>query len=299
LADLAVGPTPLPASDLPAADLAVCRPCRRPDLAASQQLPSGRPCRRPDPAASQQPPSGRPCRRPDPAASQQFPSGQPCRRPDPAASQLPPRNSSTLHCEGFRFPLWVTCSTSVCRHRDWGLANQGCLGRRDNTRINAIPHETRYFRGPTDKDCGLFKEDTSVLGHWPQSRLDQSKDAAYKRPKKIKRAGNAQRKRKVHPLRALAVSLTALLARAGERTARALLQRKCRRARETQHADGVPFHTTNKTPTQPPFPPHSPTKAASGGGTTRELMQSHMRRGTFGAQRIKTAFYEIVRDRPP
>jgi hypothetical protein len=24
-------------------------------------------------------------------------------------------------------------------------------------------------------DCGLFKEDTSVLGHWPQSRLGQSK----------------------------------------------------------------------------------------------------------------------------
>jgi hypothetical protein len=27
-------------------------------------------------------------------------------------------------------------------------------------------------------DFGLFNEDTSVLGHWSQSRLGQSKDAA-------------------------------------------------------------------------------------------------------------------------
>jgi hypothetical protein len=42
------------------------------------------------------------------------------------------------------------------------------------------------------------------LGHWSQSRLGQSKDAALKRPK-LKRAGNAQRKDKVHPRSALAV----------------------------------------------------------------------------------------------
>jgi hypothetical protein len=83
------------------------------------------------------------------------------------------------------------------------------------------------------------------LDHWHQSRLGQSKGAAYKRPK-IKRAGNAQRKGKLHPHSALAVFLTALLTRAGERTARTLLQRKYRRIRETQHANGLPFHTTKK-----------------------------------------------------
>jgi predicted RNase H-like nuclease len=83
------------------------------------------------------------------------------------------------------------------------------------------------------------------LDHLPQSRLGQSKDAAYKKPK-IKRAGNAQRKHEVHPHSALAVFLTALLTRAGERTARTLLQRKYRRIRETQHASGVLFHTTKQ-----------------------------------------------------
>jgi hypothetical protein len=39
-------------------------------------------------------------------------------------------------------------------------------------------------------------------------------------------------------------SLRSFLMRAGERTARALAQRKSRRIRETQHANGVPFHTT-------------------------------------------------------
>jgi hypothetical protein len=55
-----------------------------------------------------------------------------------------------------------------------------------------------------NSECGLFNEDTCVLGHWSQSRLGQSKDAALKRPK-IKIAGNAQRKDKVHPRSALAV----------------------------------------------------------------------------------------------
>jgi len=88
--------------------------------------------------------------------------------------------------------------------------------------------------------------------------------------RKIKRAGNAQRKHKVHPHSALAVFLTALLARAGERTARTLLQIKYRRIRETQHANGVPFYTTNKTPTQPPSRRTRQAEATSGGGTTRE-----------------------------
>ena len=61
-----------------------------------------------------------------------------------------------------------------------------------------------WWFGESFLDCGLFNEDTSVLGHWSQSRLGQSKDAALKRPK-IKRAGNAQRKDKVHPRSALAV----------------------------------------------------------------------------------------------
>jgi hypothetical protein len=80
----------------------------------------------------------------------------------------------------------------------------------------------------------------------------------------IKRAGNAQREHKLFTHSALAVFLTALLTRAGERTARTLLQRKYRRIRETQHANGVPFHTTKKTPTQPPFPPHSPSRGNLG-----------------------------------
>jgi len=102
--DLAVGPTSLPASHLPAADLAVgLTPLPASNLQAAD-LAVGPPLS----AASQQPPSGRPCGRFAPSA----------------ASQLPLRSSSTLHCGGFRFPLWVTCSSSVCRHRDWGLAKQ-------------------------------------------------------------------------------------------------------------------------------------------------------------------------------
>jgi hypothetical protein len=34
-------------------------------------------------------------------------------------------------------------------------------------------------------------------------------------------------------------------------------------------------------------------KATSGGGTIREVMQSHMRRGAFGAQRIKTCVFSL------
>jgi hypothetical protein len=74
----------------------------------------------------------------------------------------------------------------------------------------------------------------------PKAQSANQKEAAYKRPK-IKRAGNTQRKHIVHPHSALAVFLTALLTRAGVRTARTLLQRKYRRTRKTQHANGVPF----------------------------------------------------------
>ena len=40
--------------------------------------------------------------------------------------------------------------------------------------------DERWGSKKSPVDCGLFKEDTSVLGHWPHSRLDQSKDAAQK-----------------------------------------------------------------------------------------------------------------------
>ena len=55
-----------------------------------------------------------------------------------------------------------------------------------------------------------------------------------------------------------------LLTRAGERTAKNVITDKYRRIRESQHANGVPFHTTNKTPTQPPFPLHSPSRGNLG-----------------------------------
>jgi hypothetical protein len=95
-----------------------------------------------------------------------------------------------------------------------------------------------------------------ILVSWatgPKAHSANQKEAAYKRPK-IKRAGNAQRKQIVHPHSALAVFLTDLLTRAGERTARTLLQRKYRRTRETQHANGVPFshHKQNTHPTSLP-----------------------------------------------
>jgi hypothetical protein len=102
-------------------------------------------------------------------------------------------------------------------------------------------------------NCGLFNEDTSVLGHWPQSRLGQSKVAAYKRPK-IKRAGNAQRMHEIHPHSALVFFLMALLTRAGEQTARSLLQRKYRKIRGTQHANSVPFLTTKQNTHQTSLP---------------------------------------------
>jgi hypothetical protein len=87
-----------------------------------------------------------------------------------------------------------------------------------------------------------------ILVSWatgPKAASANQKTLLRKRPK-IKRAGNARRKDKVHPRSALAVFLTALLTRAGECTARTLSQRKYRRIRETQHANGVPFHITKK-----------------------------------------------------
>ena len=89
---------------------------------------------------------------------------------------------------------------------------------------------------------------TKILVSWatgPKAASANQKTLLRKRPK-IKRAGNARRKDKVHPRSALAVFLTALLTRAGECTARTLSQRKYRRIRETQHANGVPFHITKK-----------------------------------------------------
>jgi hypothetical protein len=141
VADHAFGPTPLPASNLQVADLAVGPPLQLPasNLLAAD-LAVGPPLQLP--------------------ASYLF------------AAAL----HSIVRGSGFPYgsPAVVPCATTAIGDSP----SRGNLGRRDNTRINAIPHETRLFRGPTDKDCGLFNEDTSVLGHWSQSRLGQSKDAA-------------------------------------------------------------------------------------------------------------------------
>ena len=112
-----------------------------------------------------------PSRLPDSHSPPTFQPATPPRLPDSHS------HAAALHSivRVYGFPYWspavVPCATTAIGDSP----SKGNLGRRDNTRINAIPHETRRFRGPTDKDCGLFKEDTSVLGHWPQSRLGQSK----------------------------------------------------------------------------------------------------------------------------
>ena len=66
-------------------------------------------------------------------------------------------------------------------------ANTDCAYvMRTNSSTAPAQIPARFARRPqleTLEYCGLFKEDTSVLGHWPQSPLGQSKDAAYKRPK--------------------------------------------------------------------------------------------------------------------
>ena len=89
--------------------------------------------------------------------------------------------------------------------------SRGNLGRRDNTSINAIPHETRNFRGPTDKDCGLFKEDTSVLGHWPQSRLGQSKRRCLQKAENKESRQRATRAQSLSAQRARRYSLRPFL----------------------------------------------------------------------------------------
>jgi hypothetical protein len=120
VADLAVDPTPLPASNLQVAGRPFCRPA-----------PS---------AASQQPPSGRPGRWSAPSA----------------ASQLPLRSSSTLHCGVYGFPYGSPAVVPCVATAIGESPSRGNLGRRDNTKTNAIQHETRLFRGPTDKDKPIF-----------------------------------------------------------------------------------------------------------------------------------------------
>ena len=141
--------------------------------------------------------------------------------------------------------------------------SQGNLGRRDYTRINAIPHgsydETRLSRGPTDKDCGLFKEDTSVLGHWPHSRLDQSKDAAQKKPKYLESQLPRLAKAKRNIWRLLLIHGLSC-AHAGARSARALLQRKHR----GKIREATCHFSQQKNTHPPPFPPHSPSQGNLG-----------------------------------
>jgi hypothetical protein len=226
---------------------------------------------------SQSPPTLQPAlppRLPDSHSPLNFQPATPSRLPDSHS------HAAALHpivrVYGFPYgsPAVAPCATTAIGD----VPSRGNLGRRDNTRINEIPHETRRFRGPTDKDCGLFKEDTSVLGHWPQSRLGQSKDAAYKRPK-IKFIRIARSPFSLQPfLRAQVRALQKHYYRENtEESEKHSTQTACLFTPQTKHPPNLPSRRTRRA------------GGTSGEGTTREFIQSHMRRGAFGTQWINTS----------
>ena len=127
------------------------------------------------------------------------------------------------------------------------------------------------------------------MGHWPQSRLGQSKRRCLQKAENKESRQRATRAQSLSAQRArrfplrpfLRAQVSALQERYNkentEESEKHSTQTACLFTPQTKHPPSLPSRRTRQA------------EATSGGGTTRELMQSHMRRGAFGAQRIKTS----------
>jgi hypothetical protein len=78
----------------------------------------------------------------------------------PAASQVPPRFSSTIHCESPQFSYWASCSISARRHRYWAVAKQ-------------MEHQA---------EGQLQAEHPSLLGSCGATKLGSSHPGPFSRP---------------------------------------------------------------------------------------------------------------------